>query len=256
MIKKLIKFILSLILTISIVVVYLSYFGINTKKLNKKIKSEVLKINKEANLELKSVQILLNIRNLTLNIKTLEPEIFLKNSRLKLEYIKTNVSLKSFINKDFSIDDLQISTKEINLNDLILLTRSFKNSAELFILNKIIKEGYLVGDINLNFDKNGKIKSNYEINGLIKKVKLNILNKYTVNNLSFAFNIKDKEYIFKDLDGVFNQIRLSSPSIKVREKNNQFLVNGKLLNKKNDQNNKVLIELLENNFKDNGIKKY
>ncbi|MDB4846105.1 AsmA-like C-terminal region-containing protein [Candidatus Pelagibacter sp.] len=254
MIKKLIKFILSLILTISIVVVYLSYFGINTKKLNKKIKSEVLKINKEANLELKSVQILLNIRNLTLNIKTLEPEIFLKNSRLKLEYIKTNVSLKSFINKDFSIDDLQISTKEINLNDLILLTRSFKNSAELFILNKIIKEGYLVGDINLNFDKNGKIKSNYEINGLIKKVKLNILNKYTVNNLSFAFNIKDKEYIFKDLDGVFNQIRLSSPSIKVREKNNQFLVNGKLLNKKNDQNNKVLIELLENNFKDNGIK--
>ncbi|MDC1485562.1 hypothetical protein N8086_01410, partial [Pelagibacteraceae bacterium] len=128
MIKKLIKFILSLILTISIVVVYLSYFGINTKKLNKKIKSEVLKINKEANLELKSVQILLNIRNLTLNIKTLEPEIFLKNSRLKLEYIKTNVSLKSFINKDFSIDDLQISTKEINLNDLILLTRSFKNS--------------------------------------------------------------------------------------------------------------------------------
>ena len=61
-----------------------------------------------------------------------------KPTELKLEHIKTNISLKSFINKDFSIDDLQIFTKEINLNDLVQLTRSFNNSTELFLLNKII----------------------------------------------------------------------------------------------------------------------
>ena len=254
MIKRLIKFISLLIIIISIIITYLSYFGVNTSKLNNKIESEILKFNTNANLELKSVKLLLNLTNLSLNIQTLEPEILFKNSRLKLEHIKTNISLKSFINKDFSIDDLQISTKEINLNDLVQLTRSFKNSAELFLLNKIIKEGYLVGDINLNFDSDGKIKKDYEIKGFIKKGKLNILNKYSVNNLNFIFNIKDKEYSFEDIEVVFNQVKLLSPSIKVKEKNNQFLVNGKLLSKKDDKNITVLMKLLENSFKDHGIK--
>ena len=254
MIKKLIKFISLLIIIIIIIIAYLSYFGVNTSKLNNKIESEILKFNTNANLELKSVKLLLNLTNLSLNVQTLEPEILFKNSRLKLEHIKTNISLKSFINKDFSIDDLQISTKEINLNDLVQLTRSFKNSAELFLLNKIIKEGYLVGDINLNFDSDGKIKKDYEIKGFIKKGKLNILNKYSVNNLNFIFNIKDKEYSFENIEVVFNQVKLLSPSIKVKEKNNQFLVNGKLLSKKDDKNITVLMKLLENSFKDHGIK--
>jgi hypothetical protein len=253
MIKKLIKFISLLSIIIIIITTYLSYFGINTTKLNNKIKSEVLKINKEVNLELKSVKLLLNITNLSLSIKTHKPEIFFKNSRLKLEEIKTNISLKSFINKDFSIDDLQISTKEINLNDLVLLTRSFKNSVELFVLNKIIKEGYLVGDINLNFDSNGKIKKNYEIKGFIKKGKLNILSKHSVSDLNFTFNIKDKKYLLEDIEVFFNQVKLSSPSIKVKEKNNQFLVSGKLLSKKDDNNTEVFTKLLENNFKNHGI---
>ena len=254
MIKRLIKFISLLIIIISIIITYLSYFGVNTSKLNNKIESEILKFNTNANLELKSVKLLLNLTNLSLNIQTLEPEILFKNSRLKLEHIKTNISLKSFINKDFSIDDLQISTKEINLNDLVQLTRSFKNSTELFLLNKIIEEGYLVGDINLNFDSDGKIKKDYEIKGFIKKGKLNILNKYSVNNLNFIFNIKDKEYSFENIEVVFNQVKLLSPSIKVKEKNNQFLVNGKLLSKKDNKNITVLMKLLENSFKDHGIK--
>ena len=253
MIKRLIKFISLLIIIIIIITAYLSYFGINTTKLNNKIKSEVLKINKEVNLELKSVKLLLNLTNLSLSVKTLEPEIFFKNSRLKLEQIKTNISLKSFINKDFSIDYLQISTKENNLNDLVMLARSFTNSVELFILNKIIKEGYLVGDINLNFDSNGKIKKNYEIKGFIKKVKLNILSKHFVRDLNFTFNIKDKKYFLEDIEGFFNQVKLLSPSIKIKEKNNQFLVSGKLLSKKDDNNIKVFIKLLENSFKDHSI---
>ena len=65
---------------------------------------------------------------LSINVKTFSPEIFINNNKLELEYIKTNISLKSFINKDFSVDDLQVSTKAIRLNDIVLLVRSFKNS--------------------------------------------------------------------------------------------------------------------------------
>ena len=35
-------------------------------------------------------------------------------------------------------------------------------------MEKAIKKGYLIADLNLEFDSNGNIKSDYEINGLVK----------------------------------------------------------------------------------------
>ena len=186
-------------------------------------------------------------------LKHLSQKYFFKNNKFELEYIKTNISLKSLVNKNFSIDDLQISSKEIKLNDLVQFARTFKNSSELFILNKIIEDGYLTADINLNFDNKGKITEDYEIKGFIKKGKLNILNKHSVKDLSFIFNIKNKEYLLRDIDGIFNEVKLLSPSIKIKEKNNYFLVNGKLLSKNDSSNTEILIKLLKKNYKNIGI---
>ena len=248
MTKKLIKILLPFIILLFFITSYLSFFGLNTEKFNNKIKNEILKINKKVNIELKSVKFLLNPFNLSINIKTLEPDVFFENRQLKLEYIKTNISLKSFINKEFSIDDLQISTKAIKLNDIILLARSFKNSTELFILDKIIKDGFIVGDINLNFDSNGKIKDDYEISGFIKNVKLAILHKYNIENLNLVFNYKKNQYFLEDINTEFNQIKLTSPSLLIKKKKDLFLISGKILSNENDFNVKLLNNLFKDNF--------
>ena len=253
--KKLIKFLLFISAVLILVIFYLSIFGFSTERFNNKIKTEILNINNEVNLELKNVKFLLNLSNLSLNVKTFGPEVFFNNHQLKLEYIKTNISLKSFINDEFSIENLQISTKAIKLNDIVQLARSFENSAELFILNKIVKDGFLIGNINLNFDSNGRIKDNYEINGFIKNGKLVLLDKHNINNLNLFFKIKDKEYFFKDIETNYNQLKLSSPLIKIKEKNNQFLVNGKLISSEKDIDIKLLRSLLGDSFKVFNIEK-
>ena len=253
--KKLIKFLLFILAVLILVIFYLSIFGFSTERLNNKIKTEILNINNEVNLELKNVKFLLNLSNLSLNVKTFGPEVFFNNHKLKLEYIKTNISLKSFINDEFSIENLQISTKAIKLNDIVQLARSFENSAELFILNKIVKDGFLIGNINLNFDSNGRIKDNYEINGVIKNGKLVILGKHNINNLNLFFKIKDKEYFFENIETNFNQLKLSLPLIKIKEKNNQFLVNGKLISSEKDIDIKLLRSLLGDSFKVFNIEK-
>jgi hypothetical protein len=194
MIKTLIKTITILFVIIFAVIIYLSFYGISTKSFNNEIKSQILNINKTINLELKSVRFLLEPLNLSINIKTFEPELFIKGRKLELEFIKTNISLKSFINKEFLIDDLQISTKRIELKDLTSLARSLSNSTELFLLDSAIKGGVFVGDIDLYFNKRGKIKDDYEIKGFIQKAKLNILRKYIIDDLKFIFKVKDKQY--------------------------------------------------------------
>ena len=253
--KKLIKFLLFILAVLILVIFYLSIFGFSTEKFNNKIKTEILNINNEVNLELKNVKFLLNLSNLSLNVKTFRPEVFFNNHQLKLEYIKTNISLKSFINDEFAIENLQISTKAIKLNDIAQLARSFENSVELFLLNKIVKDGFLIGNINLNFDSNGRVKDDYEINGFIKNGKLVLLDKHNINNLNLFFKIKDKEYFFKDIETNYNQLKLSSPLIKIKEKNNQFLVNGKLISSEKDIDIKLLRSLLGDSFKVFNIEK-
>jgi hypothetical protein len=100
------------------------------------ITNKILKINKKINISLSDVNYLLNPYNFTVNIKTKNPKILIEGRDLGVKNIKTNVALKSLINDQFSIDDLQITTKEIKLNDIIELVRIFQNSSKLFIFQR------------------------------------------------------------------------------------------------------------------------
>ena len=127
MIKKLIKILSGALLVVVLMILYLSFVGIKTEKFNKRITNKIEKINKKINLDLKDVQFLLDPYSFSVNITTKNSTILLGSKRLQIKDIKTNISLKALIYDEFSIDDLQISTKKIKLKDLILLARSFKN---------------------------------------------------------------------------------------------------------------------------------
>ena len=232
MIKKIIKTLLITFLILILAIFYLSIFGIKTDKLNNQIINNILKINKDINLSLGNVNYLLNPYSFTINIKTKNPKILIEGRNLEIETMQTNVVLKSLINNQFLIDDLQITTKEIKLNDVIELARIFQNSPKLFILDTIIKEGSITANINLNFDENGKIKKNYKVKGFIKKAKLNILNQFKLQSLNFNFDIDENNYLLKQIGTKLNGIKITSPLIEIKEKKNSFFVNGKFLNDK------------------------
>ena len=232
MIKKIIKILLIIFLILFLVIFYLSIFGIKTDKFNNQITNNILKINKKINLNLKDVNYILNPYNFTINIKTKNPQILLEGKSLGIKDIQTNIALKSLINKKFSIDDLKIQTKEIKINDIISLARVFQNSPQLFVLDTIIKDGYIVANINLNFDEKGKIKENYKIEGFVKKAKLNIINQFKLKNFNLNFNINKNIYSLKQIDMNLNNIKISSPLIEVKKKKNLFFVEGQFLNKK------------------------
>ena len=48
----------------------------------------------------------------------------------------------------------------------------------------------MIADIELNFDKDGKIKNDYKINGLVKDTNINILEKYKVKKIVLIMSIK------------------------------------------------------------------
>ena len=253
MIRKLIKYFTFFIFILILIIIYLSIFGIKTNKFNTKINSEILKINKKANIDLNTIKIRLNLKNLTFEIKTLEPKILFEDQKLPFQEVRTNVSIKSLINNQFSINNLSISTKEIKIKDIISISRSFKNSAELFILDKIIKDGFFMGDIYLDFNENGKIKDNFEIKGFIKNGNIDLLKRYSLDNINFFFNIKNKRYYLEEVSTNLNQIKLHLPFINIKQNNKIYFVNGEILNREKDISIKKLNSLLGDNLNDFNI---
>jgi len=232
--KRIIKILIILIISLAAIIVYLSIYGIKTEKFNNEIIKNISKINKKINLSLNEVNYLLNPLNFSINISTKNPKILLEDKSLDLKDITSNISLKSFINNQFSIDDLKISTKEIKIKDLISLARAVEGSPQLFVLDNTTKAGSISVNINLKFDLNGEIKKNYQINGTINKAKFNIFNQVEIDNLNLSFNISNNQLTLSKIETDLNSVKLKSPLIKIEEKKNIFFINGKVIN---DQQN-------------------
>ena len=228
--KRIVKILVILILTLATIVIYLSLYGVKTDKFNKEIIKNVSKINKKINLSLNEVNYLLNPLNFSINISTKNPKILFEDKSLDLKDITSNISLKSFISNQFSIDDLKISTKEIKIKDLISLTRAVEGSPQLFVLDNITKEGLISADINLKFDLDGEIKNNYQITGTVKKAKFNIFNKVEIDDLNLSFNISNNQLTLKKIETNLNSIKLKSPLIKIEKKKDIFFVEGEVAN--------------------------
>ena len=255
MIKKLIKVLSIILLIVILFIFYMSFIGVKTVKFNEEITNKILKINKKIIIDLKEVKFLFNPYNFTVIISTKNPTILLEGSKLEIRNIKTNISLKSLILDEFSMKELQIATKSIKLNDIILLARSFKNSTELFLLDKIIKDGFLTANIELKFGDEGKIKKDFQINGFVKNIKINFLNQFKADSLDFKFNINKNKYTLTEVKTDINNIGLSSPLIEIDEKKDVFLISGKILTKEKDFSIQQLSSLFDNLFKNIDVKK-
>ena len=253
MIKKIIKYFLYFLILIFIGILYLSYFGVETKRFNQLIKNEVSKVNKKISIELKDVKILLNLSNFSIALKTYEPNLVFDNKKIKLKNIKTNFSLGSFLKKEFAIKNVSISTKENNLKDVVSLARVYQNSPQLLIFNKMIKNGTLITDINFNFNDKGKINKDYSIKGSVKDTKFRLLNKQIIKNINLSFDAKDNQYLINDTKFEFNQIKLLSKKIEITNLNKHFLIKGDLKNPESLFNPEVLSVYFRNNFENLGF---
>ena len=228
------KLFITILFLIFITLTYLSIFGIETDKFNSQITEKIRKFDKNLEVELKEIKLILDPFQFKLQAKTIGTNLINQSKKIEIENIKTQLSLKSLIEDKFSIENLEISSKSLELKNLISFLRSFKNTPELFIMEKAIKKGYLIADIKLEFDSNGNIKSNYEINGLVKDVELNVLKKYNFRKLDFIFDYSRNNFLVKDLNFKFDKIGISSEKVSIKKKNDDFFVDGTFAHKKSD----------------------
>ena len=253
MIKLLVKIFSILLVTAILIIIYFSLVGLKTEKFNEVITKQLLKNNSNIDVKLKDVNFILSPLDLSINVKTYAPEIFIDKNKLSLEYIASNIPLKSFFKENFIIDDIKLSTKFLKIRDVITLSRIYRNSTELLILNKIIKEGSIIADINFNFDENGKIKNDYVIKGIVKDTQLKLLNNNEIEKLNFIFEVKYNQFNLRDIRTKFNQVPILSSITEIQKKDKNFYINSKLETNKKDFNFNELNKIFKGELKNQGI---
>ena len=188
-----------LITTIFILtILYLSYFGLKTKKFDNLIKEKVNSINRITKIEFKKTKILLKIRDLKIVIKLQNPEILINNNKIDLSKFDLTLSIKSFFQSDFILDKINIAFKENSITDLTKVTSVFLPKFINKQLNKFFIKGNLSGEIIVPFKNDGSIDKNYKFHGKILNAELGLVKNYQLKNLTAEIKYGEDANLDKD----------------------------------------------------------
>ena len=231
--KTIFSTLLFLLFSIFILVSYLTFFGHETDKFNKIIKSEINKSNLNISLDFEKISIKLDPLNLNLFVKFIDPNLNYFKTDIPLTILKTNIDLEFLTKKKIVINDIILSTKYLDFNKTKPLFKKVKINKQNL---KLIKNGkFKIKNLNLKFDENFNIKDNYKINGDLKSFNIKISDEYEINNLISTFSYTKGSLFFADM---------SWKLINKKNQNSEFF-NGKIdvVQKKNIQDVNVNFEV-------------
>ena len=97
------KLFITILFLIFITLTYLSIFGIETDKFNSQITEKIRKFDKNLEVELKEIKLILDPFQFKLQAKTIGTNLINQSKKIEIENIKTQLSLKSLIEDKFSI---------------------------------------------------------------------------------------------------------------------------------------------------------
>ena len=81
MIKKLFKLLIVTVIFFLLIIVYLIYFGVETSRFNTIIEDQIKSQNKDIDIKLTTVKLHLDLKNISIKIKTQNPELNIESKK-------------------------------------------------------------------------------------------------------------------------------------------------------------------------------
>ena len=225
----LVKFFIYSFIILSLIILYLSLFGISTSKFNKSIKDSFLKNNEILLVNINQIKIKLYPFKLTTKLTTKDVEIKINNRLIKLNEVRSEISLISLIKNEQQINNLEIKSGNNDLKGIIEFIKVYQNNFKMIFIDKFLSNGRINFDLKVNFDENGKPLQNFIFNGSIKNLDIKLINGESIRT-NFDFNINNNRYIIKKSNWKYDKLILTSDNIVINKYEKNFEVNGDINN--------------------------
>ena len=255
MIKK-ITYTLFLFLLLSIILLlsFLSTIGIETNKFNKFITNKIAN-SKNIDLQLQNINFKLDLREFSLFIETQNPKITYINQAIPTRNVKVYIDFLPLLKTDLKIKKINISLNELNYTHLNELSKFIKPSNFKNFLNNKIKKVKLISEIEFFLDNNGDLE-NYIIKGKVTDLKANLFKDLMLSNTNLSFFADKEDILIKNIFGKIDNIEINNGDIKLNlvngiKLNSNFISNINLDSEKIKKLNEVLEKFnLGGNFKE------
>ena len=236
MIRWIIRIFLILVAITVFTLFYISFYGLETDYFNSTIQNKIKTINPNIDLEFKKTNILLDLKKLELKVKVTKPKINFNNTSTDLNKLNLNISIKSFLKKEFALQRGEVGLAKTNIKQLIELANQVKPSLFLFHAKEIFNKGQIEGKLKVNFDSAGKIKDDYKIIGSIFNFDAKILKKFNINKVNAKFELFKNNYSFYIVKGNINDIDLANSEFETNKENKNLNVKANLVSRANLKN--------------------
>ena len=196
---------------------YLTIFGLETDRFNPLLEKKISENQSNLKINLEKIKVKIDIKKLSFYITTLKPKIKYKNTKFSLKKIDAYINLSSFVLNQPEIYKVNIVSEEIQIKELKKIAIYFKPSTfKKFLMNDVNN-----GKVNLNLEidlKENKIK-NYEINGFVKNLSLEIQKKQ-LKNLSFIYLIQKNFGELNNIRGNVEGFQINAGDISFKQGDN------------------------------------
>ena len=248
MISKLKKIAILFLSILILTIMYLTFVGFNTDKFNNFFSNKIKNENPEISLKFKKIKFYLEPLKLNFIVQTLSPDLSIKNYNVKIQEIYATISLISFFQKQNSLEKINVKTEDIKIKNLIKILRIYRNNFQTIILDKVVKNGEIKLNIDLELDKKGKLKDNFNIQGNVEKFEISYLNKVSKINSDFDFVYFNNKTTISNCAIKYEGVKFVTDSIKISKNNNNiFLVEGNLRTNNAKINTKLISEKIFGN---------
>ena len=221
---------ITLIFIFLAIIAYLNFFGFKTDKFNKLIYSKISQINPKLSSEINDVFIKLDIKEQTIKLETSDVKLQIAEEYLFLDKIISKLSISNLFNNR-SIQSLEILLREDEISNFKNFISEYDYNFSRELILSQIKKGKIKASIVLDFQNKNKT-FDYSILGKVTNAQINLLNKGELEKISFNFISDQKQHFINDLQFIYEDIDFNSETISVKKRDNSFIINGDISNKK------------------------
>jgi len=175
MYNKLLKTFLLLISLFIIIIIYFSTIGIKTSKFSQLIKDKLIKIDTRLSAKLEDVFLVLDLSKREIKVETDNTNLYLNNNQIEISKIKIDIDIFSFIKRKNEVKNIEITTKENSLKNILNFAQSYKPNFSLILLKNIVQQGSVKAKLEFNFNNNDENYTRFFLTGKIVDSQLNLL---------------------------------------------------------------------------------
>lgn len=213
--------IISLIILIILgyLIVVLSTKGFETNRFNKIISNRIIKNNQNISLKLENIKFKLDVKSLSLFLETNNPKFNYQNLNIPVKKIKVYLEIVSLIKSKPIINKVEISSKEINTEQLKKILIKTKPSNLNSLINNKVKDGKLASNIELYFDENLNIK-NFIARGEVKEMHAIIHKDLILKETSFNFFADNSDTLIQNIKSNISGILVQNGNLQIERNEN------------------------------------